>query len=131
MASTGRNRPHRRRLELWAPNETIEAAEAEAAATEEQRSKHREHSARSRAKQEAAYRDEFEDVIRRWSSPPLAGHADAISTAMRWSAEGPATVAIVFPPAIMCPGVLVQGLFDEDFLSVETTCQVTDCGGPV
>lgn len=69
VASTGRNRPHRRRLELWAPNETIEAAEAEAAATEEQRSKHREHSARSRAKQEAAYRDEFEDVIRRWSSP--------------------------------------------------------------
>ena len=74
VASTGRNRPHRRRLGLWAPNETIEAAEgeaaeAEAAATEEQRSKHREHSARSRAKQKAAYRDEFEDVIRRWSSP--------------------------------------------------------------
>jgi hypothetical protein len=48
---------------LWAPKETIEAAEAEAAATEEQRSKHREHSARSRAKQEAAYRDELEDAI--------------------------------------------------------------------
>ncbi len=61
----GRNRPHRRRLGLWAPKETIEAAETEAAATETQRSKHREHSTRSRAKQEAAYRDEFEDVIRR------------------------------------------------------------------
>jgi hypothetical protein len=62
----GRNRPHRRRLGLWAPKETIEAAEAEAAATETQRSKRREHSARSRASQEAAYRDELEDGIRRF-----------------------------------------------------------------
>ena len=62
----GRNRQHRRRLGLWAPKETIDAAEAEAAATEEQRSKRREHGARSRAKQEAAYRDEFEDAIRRF-----------------------------------------------------------------
>ena len=61
----------------------------------------------------------------------LVGHADAISTAIRWSAEGPATVAIGFPPAIMCPGVLVQGLFDEGLISVETVCQITDCGGPV
>lgn len=62
----GRNRAHRRRLGLWAPKEAIEAAEAEAAATEEQRSKRREPSARSRAKQEAAYRDELEDAIRRF-----------------------------------------------------------------
>lgn len=62
----GRNRQHRRRLGLWAPKETIDAAEAEAAATEEQRSKRREHGARSRAKQEAPYRDEFEDAIRRF-----------------------------------------------------------------
>ncbi len=62
----GRNRQHRRRLGLWAPKAVIEAAQAEAAATETQRSKHREHSARSRAKQEAAYRDEFEDAIRRF-----------------------------------------------------------------
>ena len=60
----GRNRPHRRRLGLWAPKETIEAAEVEAAATETQRSEHREHSAQSRAKQEGAYGDEFEDAIR-------------------------------------------------------------------
>jgi hypothetical protein len=46
----GRNRPHRRRLGLWAPKVVIEAAQAEAAATETQRSKHRGHSARSRAK---------------------------------------------------------------------------------
>ena len=62
----GRNRSHRRRLGLWAPKETIESAEAEAAATETQRSKHRESSARSRAKQEAQYRDEFEDAIRQF-----------------------------------------------------------------
>ncbi len=35
----GRNRPHRRRLGLWAPKETIETAEAEAAATDTQRPK--------------------------------------------------------------------------------------------
>jgi hypothetical protein len=51
---------------LWAPKETIEAAEAEAAATETQRSKHREHSALARGKQEASYRDELEDAIRRF-----------------------------------------------------------------
>ena len=62
----GRNRPHRRRLGLWAPQTAIEAAEAEAATTEEQRSKHRESSARARGKQEAAYRDEFEGAIRRF-----------------------------------------------------------------
>jgi len=62
----GRNRRHRRRLGLWAPRETIEAAEAEAAATEEQRTRRREHSARSKGKQEAAYRDELEGAIRRF-----------------------------------------------------------------
>ena len=62
----GRNRQHRRRLGLWAPKEAIEAAEAEAAATEEQRTTRREPSARSRAKQEAACRDELEDALRRF-----------------------------------------------------------------
>lgn len=62
----GRNRQHRRRLGLWAPKEAIEAAEAEAAATEEQRTTRRESSARSRAKQEAAYRDELEEALRRF-----------------------------------------------------------------
>ena len=62
----GRNRPHRRRLGLWAPKEAIEAAAAEAAATEELRTTRRESSARSRAKQEGAYRDELEGAIRRF-----------------------------------------------------------------
>lgn len=59
----GCNRPHRRRLGLWAPSGAIEVAEAEAAATTEQRSKLSERGARSRAKQEVVYRDEFEDAI--------------------------------------------------------------------
>lgn len=62
----GKNRPHRRRLGLWAPKETIDAAVAEAAATEDERSKRQEQSARSRAKHEAAYRDELEDTILRF-----------------------------------------------------------------
>jgi hypothetical protein len=42
----GRKRPHRRRLGLWAPKEAIEAALAEAEATEEKRAKQRERSMR-------------------------------------------------------------------------------------
>lgn len=38
----GRNRPHRRRLGLWAPKQAIETAWTEAAATEGQRAKQRE-----------------------------------------------------------------------------------------
>ena len=76
-----RNRPHRRRLGLWAPKEAIEAAEAETAATEEQRTTRRESSARSRAKQEAAYRDELEGAIRRFLAfaPEHVDLADEIS----------------------------------------------------
>ena len=62
----GRNRQHRRRLGLWAPKETIDAAEVEAAATADQRSQRREGSARIREKQEATYRVEFADAIRRF-----------------------------------------------------------------
>ncbi len=62
----GRHRAHRRRLGLWAPQGNIEAAEAEASATAEERSKRREQGARSRAKREAAYRDEFEEAVLRF-----------------------------------------------------------------
>ncbi|KAA3640923.1 MAG: hypothetical protein DWP92_02075, partial [Armatimonadetes bacterium] len=41
----GRNRQHRRRLGLWAPKKSITAAEVEAIATVEQRSKRREQGA--------------------------------------------------------------------------------------
>lgn len=48
----GRNRLHRRRLGLWAPKESIEEARAEAAATEERRTKQREQGATARKRQE-------------------------------------------------------------------------------
>jgi hypothetical protein len=60
----GRNRPHRRRLGLWAPKETIQTAWTEAAATQEQRAKQREQGAKAREKQEVVYRDELEEAIR-------------------------------------------------------------------
>jgi hypothetical protein len=74
---------------LWAPKAAIEAAEAEAAPTETQRLKRREHLARSRAKQEAAYRDEFEETIRRFLAfaPEHGDLADEI-------AREPATRAV-------------------------------------
>ena len=62
----GKDRPHRRRLGLWAPKAAIEEAWAEAAATEEQRAKQRESGTRSRGRQEAIYRDELSDAIRRF-----------------------------------------------------------------
>jgi hypothetical protein len=76
----GSNRPHRRRLGLWAPKAAIEEAWAEAAATEEQRAKQRERGARSRERQEVAYRDELADAIRRFLgfAPEHAELADEI-----------------------------------------------------
>jgi hypothetical protein len=62
----GRNRPHRRRLGLWAPKAAIQQAWAEAAATEEQRAKQRERGAKSRERQEIVYRDELAEAIRRF-----------------------------------------------------------------
>jgi hypothetical protein len=78
----GRNRQHRRRLGLWAPKETIDAAEVEATATADQRSKRREQSARSRERQEATYQVEFADAIRRFLAfaPEHDDLADMIST---------------------------------------------------
>jgi len=77
----GRNRRHRRRLGLWAPKEAIEGAVAEAEATDEQRAKQRERNTRAREKQETAYRDEFEDAIRRFLAfaPEHADLADQIA----------------------------------------------------
>jgi hypothetical protein len=62
----GRNRPHRRRLGLWAPKKAIEEVWAEAAATEEQRARQRELGAKSRERQEVVYRDELAEAIRRF-----------------------------------------------------------------
>ena len=78
----GRNRRHRRRLGLWAPRDAIDAAEAEATATADQRSKRREQSARSRDKQESTYRVEFAEAIRRFLAfaPEHADLVEGIAT---------------------------------------------------
>lgn len=77
----GRNRPHRRRLGLWAPKEAIETASTEAAATQEQRAKQREERAKAREKQEVVYRDELEEAIRRFLAfaPEHTALADQIA----------------------------------------------------
>lgn len=62
----GRNRPHRRRLGLWAPKAAIEEAQAEAVATEEKRAKRRERDAKQRERQEVAFRDELAEAIRQF-----------------------------------------------------------------
>ncbi|HZD23274.1 MAG TPA: DUF2293 domain-containing protein [Acidimicrobiia bacterium] len=62
----GRNRPHRRKLGLWAPKAAIEQAWADAAATEERRAKQRQHGAKSRERQEIVYRDELADAVRQF-----------------------------------------------------------------
>jgi len=62
----GKNRPHRRRLGLWAPKTPIEEAWAESAVTEAERARQRERGAKSRERQEVVYRDELADAIRRF-----------------------------------------------------------------
>ncbi len=79
----GRNRPHRRRLGLWAPQAAIKKAQAQAAATETERARSRERGAMSRERQEAAYREELADAIRRFLDfpPQSAELADGIAVA--------------------------------------------------
>lgn len=78
----GRNRPHRRRLGLWAPKAAIEEARAEAAATGEQRAKQRERGARSRERREIVYRDELAEAVRRYLAfaPEHTDLADEIAS---------------------------------------------------
>lgn len=78
----GKNRPHRRRLGLWAPKVAIEEAWAEAAATEEQRAKQREQGAKTRVKQEVVYRDQLAEAIRRFLAfaPEHTDLADEIAS---------------------------------------------------
>ncbi len=76
-----RNRPHRRRLGLWAPKTAIEAAEARAAETEQERARRRAHGAAARGRQEVRYRDELAAAIREFLgfAPEYAGLADEIA----------------------------------------------------
>jgi hypothetical protein len=58
-----RSRPHRRLRGLWAPKETIAAAQAKADETATQRAKGRESGSRQRERQEARYREELRQAI--------------------------------------------------------------------
>lgn len=62
----GKNRPHRRRLGLYAPSDTISEARAEAGRTEERRARQRASNDRVRAKTEAAYQADFTAAVLAW-----------------------------------------------------------------
>ncbi|MGF1617242.1 MAG: DUF2293 domain-containing protein [Acidimicrobiia bacterium] len=88
----GKNRPHRRRLGIWAPKTAIEDARAKAAATEAERARQRERGEKSRERHEVVYRDELADAIRRFLNfaPEHSELADEIAseTATRAAAVG-------------------------------------------
>ena len=58
-----RNRPHRRRVGLWAPASVIAEARTAAEATEEARARRRKSGAASRARGEARYQQDLAEVI--------------------------------------------------------------------
>ena len=62
----GRNRPHRRKLGLFAPSAAIREARAEAERTAERRARQRVVGARSRDRAEDAYREEFASAVLAW-----------------------------------------------------------------
>jgi hypothetical protein len=62
----GRNRPHRRKLGLFAPTAAINSACAEAERTTAQRARQREVNARHRDKVEDSYRGEFAAAVLAW-----------------------------------------------------------------
>jgi hypothetical protein len=79
----GRNRPHRRRLGLFAPTAEINRARAEAEQTTAQRASQRKANARHRDKVEDAYRGEFSAAVLGWLAfaPEHAALAEEIATA--------------------------------------------------
>jgi hypothetical protein len=87
----GKNRPHRRRLGLWAPRTAIEQAWADAAATEERRARQREQGTKSRERQEIVYRDELADAIRQF----LAFAPEHVELADEIASEAATRAAVV------------------------------------
>ena len=78
----GRNRPHRRKLGLFAPTAAIARARDEAEQTTARRARQREVNARHRDKVEDAYRSEFAAAVVAWLdfAPEHAALADQIAT---------------------------------------------------
>jgi hypothetical protein len=79
----GRNRPHRRRLGLFAPSSAITSARVEAEHTAARRARQRDVNARHRAKAEDGYRAEFAAAVVAWLdfAPEHAALAEQIATA--------------------------------------------------
>jgi hypothetical protein len=79
----GQNRPHRRRLGLFAPAAAISQARADAEVTAQRRARQRVVSARSRDKAEEAYRQEFRAGVLAWLefAPEHAALAEEIADA--------------------------------------------------
>jgi Uncharacterized conserved protein (DUF2293) len=78
----GRNRPHRRKLGLFAPTAAIARARDAAEQTTARRAKQREVNARHRDKVEDAYRGEFAAAVSAWLAfaPEHAALADQIAS---------------------------------------------------
>jgi hypothetical protein len=78
----GRNRDHRRKLGVYAPEATITAARERAQQTEERRAKQRVSNQASRDKVEDRYRIELADAVRVWLAfaPQHARLADEIAS---------------------------------------------------
>jgi hypothetical protein len=79
----GRNRPHRRKLGLFAPAAAIHRARADAEQSTARRARQREVNARHRDKVEEAYRVEFAAAVLAWLefAPEHAALAEQIATA--------------------------------------------------
>ena len=79
----GRNRPHRRKLGLFAPRAAIAEARDEAEQTTARRAKQREVNARHRDKVEGVYRGEFAAAVAAWLdfAPEHAALAEQIAVA--------------------------------------------------
>ena len=81
MAPSRRNRDHRRKLGLYAPEATIAAASERARETEERRAKQRVTNQASRGQAEDRYRHQLADAVRTWLdfAPQHARLADKIA----------------------------------------------------
>lgn len=77
----GRNRPHRRKLGLWAPTETIERARATAEQSASRRARGRQEGARQRARAEDQYRTELAAAIVDFPAFHPAHHELAVAIA--------------------------------------------------
>jgi len=98
----GRNRPHRRKLGLYAPGSAIEQARAAAERTAERRTKQRAGNARYRARVEDDYRGDFTAAVIAWldfaAEHATLADAIAVRAAERAVVVGSGRVASALSP---------------------------------